>query len=448
METNRIENEPIKKLLIEFSMPAIIGTLVMAIYNIVDRIFIGNAPNLGSVGIAAVSISYPVVLFMMALSQLSANGGATRFSIALGEKKNKDAKKYQANSFLLSLIIGFFIFIFGNMFIEDILKILGANESIMSYSRDYLSLILYGSVFACISMFGNNFSRAQGNPRNAMISMLIGALFNILFDYIFIMKMGMGMKGAALATIGGQFLSMIWQLVYLFSHRSPLPLRFADMKLSFTHLKNLSVSGVPVFFLQFSNTIMNMFLNSVALANGGNLAVSVIGVIISVQMLVQMPISGITQGQQPIISYNYGAKRKERMKETIKYASLFATAYTVLCMIVIQLFPSQLISIFNQETELIQLGSHALHIWYLGVFLLGAQLIFANFFQAISKIYYATFLNLLRPVILLIPVELICTYFFGLDGVFIAIPIIDILSFVITVVILKREVNKIHFEEV
>ena len=200
-KSDKMGTKKILPLLVEFSIPAIIGMLVNAIYNIVDRMFIGNAPELGSVGLAGISICYPVTLVLMAISLMIGMGGATRFSIALGQGKKEDAGMYMGNGLTLTIILGLIFMILGNLFLDPMLKVLGASKTVLPYAESYLSIILYGAVFQCVAMAGNNFSRAQGNPKNAMISQLIGAGFNILFDYILICIFHMGMEGAALATI-------------------------------------------------------------------------------------------------------------------------------------------------------------------------------------------------------------------------------------------------------
>ena len=224
---DKMGTKKVLPLLVEFSIPAIIGMLVNAIYNIVDRMFIGNAPELGSVGLAGISICYPVTLVLMAISLMIGMGGATRFSIALGQGKKEEAGKYMGNGLTLTIILGFLFMILGNLFLAPMLKVLGASKTVLPYAESYLSIILYGAVFQCVAMAGNNFSRAQGNPKNAMISQLIGAGFNILFDYILICLLHMGMEGAALATIGGQLLSALWQLAFLFGKRTIISLNIS-----------------------------------------------------------------------------------------------------------------------------------------------------------------------------------------------------------------------------
>ena len=250
IKKNRLETESIPRLLAEFSIPAIIGMLVNAIYNIVDRIFIGNDPVLGSLGLAAVSITYPVTLVLLAFALMVGVGGSTCFSISLGRKETEKATFFLGNGVTLAILAGLLFMILGNIFIEPILRLLGSSTAVLPYAKDYLSVILYGAVFQSVAMALNNFSRADGNPRVSMISMMIGAGFNIVFDYIFIVQMGWGMKGAAYATIGGQFLSMIWQLTYFLGPKANIQLVFQNMKLNIAYVKEILTTGIPAFLLQ------------------------------------------------------------------------------------------------------------------------------------------------------------------------------------------------------
>ena len=443
MNKNEMGTEKIPTLLIKFSIPAIIGMLVNAIYNIVDRMFIGNAPELGSLGLAGITVSYPVTLILMALSLMCAIGGSTCFSISLGAKKEKDAALFIGNALTLTIFCGLVFMILGNLFIDPLLVVLGASDKVLPYARSYLSIILFGAVFQCVAMCGNNFSRAQGNPKNAMISMLIGAGFNILFDYILIVQFHMGMQGAALATIGGQFLSMIWQLAFLFSKRCIIPIQFTSMKLSLHHTKRILKTGIPAFLMQFSNSILNIILNSTLITYGGDIAISTVGIITSVQTILLMPITGLTQGQQPLISYNFGAKQPKRVKETLKYAILAASCISLFGFSMIQFFPTTIIKAFNQEVEIIQLGQKALRIWFMCLPVIGAQICCANYFQAIGKVREASVLTLLRQLIVLIPMILILSKLFGLYGIFFAVPIADLSAFIITSILTYKELRSL-----
>lgn len=442
MNDERMGSKKILPLLVEFSIPAIIGMLVNAIYNVVDRIFIGNAPGLGAIGIAGITISYPVTLVLMAISLMVGVGGATRFSIALGQKKHKEAAIYQGNAIILTVIFGLIFMVFGNLFVNSLLVMLGSSDRVLPYARDYLSIVLYGAVFQCVTMCGNNFSRAQGNPKNAMISQLIGAGFNIVFDYILIIKFNMGMQGAALATIGGQFLSMIWQLCYLCSNRSLIKLDLQHIKIRISFALDIIRTGIPAFLMQMANSVLNFILNSSLGTYGGDVAISAVGIITSFQTICQMPLTGLMQGQQPLISYNYGAQKIDRVKETLKYSIIGGTIIALLGFLAVELFPKTIILMFNNEPEVVELGTRAIRIWFICLPLLGAQIMSANYFQCIGKIKVASVLNLLRQVIVLIPMILILSSLIGLDGIFIAVPIADLTAFLITIFLFIKSIRK------
>lgn len=443
MNDERMGSKKILPLLVEFSIPAIIGMLVNAIYNVVDRIFIGNAPGLGAIGIAGITISYPVTLVLMAISLMVGVGGATRFSIALGQKKHKEAAIYQGNAIILTVIFGLIFMVFGNLFVNSLLVMLGSSDRVLPYARDYLSIVLYGAVFQCVTMCGNNFSRAQGNPKNAMISQLIGAGFNIVFDYILIIKFNMGMQGAALATIGGQFLSMIWQLCYLCSNRSLIKLDLQHIKIRISFALDIIRTGIPAFLMQMANSVLNFILNSSLGTYGGDVAISAVGIITSFQTICQMPLTGLMQGQQPLISYNYGAQKIDRVKETLKYSIIGGTIIALLGFLAVELFSKTIILMFNNEPEVVELGTRAIRIWFICLPLLGAQIMSANYFQCIGKIKVASVLNLLRQVIVLIPMILILSSLIGLDGIFIAVPIADLTAFLITIFLFIKSIRKI-----
>ena len=438
----RMKTKKILPLLVEFSLPAMIGMLVNAIYNIVDRMFIGNSADLGSIGLAGISVCYPVTLILMAISLMVGMGGATRFSITLGQGKKDKAGIYMGNALTLTVIFGLAFMILGNIFLEPLLKILGASQTVLPYAKEYLSIILYGAVFQCVAIAGNNFSRAQGNPRNAMISQLLGAGFNIIFDYILIMIFHMGMKGAALATIGGQCLSAIWQLVFLFGKRTIIPLNKDLLKHIIVYIVDIIKTGIPAFLMQISNSVLNIIFNSTLVKYGGDVALSAIGIVTSVQTLILMPITGLMQGQQPLVSYNYGAKEMKRVKETIQYASIGATIISVIGFLAVQLLTKNIVYMFNDEKEVVSLCSHALRIWFMLLPLIGCQVMCANYFQAVGKIKISSVLNLLRQVIILIPCIIILSQLFGLYGIFYAVPIADGTAFIITIILFMKTLKK------
>lgn len=437
-QNNKLETEKISSLLLEFSIPAVIGMFVNAVYNIVDRIFIGNAPELGSLGLAAASITYPVTLVMIAFGLMVGVGGATRFSISLGKKETTRAQHYLGNGVTLAIIAGLLFTTLGNIFLEPILRIIGSSDAVLPYASEYLSIILYGAVFQCLAMTMNNFSRADGNPRISMISLMIGAIFNIIFDYLFIVQLGWGMKGAAFATIGGQFLSVIWQLTYFTGKRSNVRLTLKNMKLKLTYVKEILETGIPAFLLQIANSILNVIINATLVKYGGDVAISVAGIITSASTLVIMMISGITQGLQPIVSYNTGAGHTGRVKEALKLASIAAFIITTTGFLIIQFFPEFVVTLFNQETAVVTLGVKAIRIWTLGFPLVGLQIVWSNYFQAIGEIRLASFLNLARQLIFLTPLILMLSSIFGLYGVYAAVPLADVIAFFVSMYFIRR----------
>ncbi len=436
---NRLETDSIPKLLAEFSIPAIIGMLVNAIYNIVDRIFIGNDSELGSMGLAAVSITYPVTLVLLAFALMVGVGGSTRFSISLGKKENEKAKFILGNGVTLAIMAGLLFMILGNVFIEPILRILGASSAVLPYATDYLSVILYGAVFQSVAMALNNFSRADGNPRNSMISMMIGAGFNIVFDYIFIVQMGWGMKGAAYATIGGQFLSMTWQLAYFLGPKANVKLAVQNMKLKVAYVKDILTTGIPAFLLQIANSVLNIVINASLVTYGGDIAISVAGIITSATTIIIMMVSGLIQGLQPIISYNTGADRTDRVKEALKIASIIGGIISTIGFLIFQFYPEFVITLFNQETEVVALGVKAIRIWTIAFPLVGIQIVWASYFQAVGKVQLASFLNLARQIIFLIPLILVLSPIFELNGIYVAVPLAEALAFVVTFIFLKSQ---------
>lgn len=439
---NRLGTEKIPRLLMEFSIPAIIGMMVNGIYNIVDRIFIGNAPELGSLGLAAVSITYPVTLVLLAFSLMVAVGGSTIFSISLGKNEGHKAQHFLGNAVGLAIILGTIFMIFGNLFIEPLLSFLGASPDVLPYAEDYLRIILFGAVFQSVAIALNNFSRADGSPRISMISMLIGAGFNIVFDYIFIVQLGWGMAGAAYATIGGQFLSMLWQLNYFLRGRSNVSLKLKNMLPQKVYVTAILSIGIPAFMLQIANSILNIILNTTLVGYGGDVAVSVAGIITSAVTLIVMFVSGLIQGMQPITSFNYGAKKGDRVKEVLKWGTIIGGVITTIGFLAIQLFPEAVVMLFNQEPAVVELGVPAIRIWVLAFPLVGIQIVWANYFQAIGEVRLASFLNLMRQIIVLIPLIFIFSRLFGLYGIYFAVPTADLIAFGITSYFFRNQFKK------
>ncbi|MGB4439177.1 MAG: MATE family efflux transporter [Sedimentibacter sp.] len=429
---NPLGEEKVSKLLLKFSVPAIVGMMVNALYNVVDRIYIGNSVDLGSNGIAGITIGFPLTIIFMSLGVLFGIGGATLFSMKLGEKKDEEAENALGNSLISLIAVGTLVMILSQIYLEPLLKFFGASETVLPYSMKYMRIILYGAVFQIIGMGMNNFIRADGNPKIAMMTMFFGAGTNIVLDPIFIYVFKMGMSGAALATIISQFLSAAWVILYFVGKKSRHKLKVKYMKLKSSVILKIVSLGLPGCLMQLANSVLNAALNKSLIVYGGDIAISGMGIINSIQTILIMPIIGLNQGVQPIISFNYGAKKYDRVKTAANLAIRAATIIVVIGFFIIRLFPKQMISMFNREPALIDFGSYALKAWFLCMPVIGFQVIASNFFQAIGKYKSAMFLTLTRQVILLIPAILIFPRYFGINGLLHAAPFADFFSALLT----------------
>ncbi len=440
---NPLGEEKISKLLLKFSLPAIVGMMVNALYNVVDRIYIGNSPELGTNGIAGITIGFPIMIISLAIGVLFGVGGATNFSINLGRKKYEEAENFLGNTFSLLILSGFLFMILVQINLKSILLFFGASEIILPYSMEYMRIIIFGAPFQIVSIGMNHFIRADGNPRLAMYTMFLGAGTNIILDPIFIFVFKMGMAGAAWATIISQFFSFIWVTSYFMGKQSRNKLKLKFMKLKYILVSGIIMLGMPGFLLQLASSILNATLNKNLFIYGGDIAVSGMGVINSIQTLLVMPIIGLNQGVQPIISFNYGAQKIDRVKEAIKLAIKTATIIVTIGFIITRLYPVQLISLFNRDTDLINFGRSSIFAWFLAFPVIGFQIIGANFFQAIGKPKSAMFLTLTRQLILLMPAIIIFPKFFGVEGILYAAPFADILSFMLTAIFFYINIKKL-----
>ncbi|MBS4461160.1 MATE family efflux transporter [Aerococcaceae bacterium zg-B36] len=436
MQENRniLGTSPIRELLIKFSVPAIIGMVINALYNIVDRIFIGNAPGLGANGLAGITIGFPIMILQTSIGILFGVGGATLFSIRLGQKKENEATHALNTSFLMAVTSGLLFMVLGHLFLNTILKWFGASPTILPYSAAYMRVIFLGSVFQIVSMTMNNFLRADGQPKLAMMTMFFGAGTNIVLDAIFIYVLGWGMAGAAWATILSQFISMIWTLAYFFNRQNEHHIRFERLRFDFAEIGAIIKLGMPNFLTQIGSSILNLTLNRTLLQYGGDIAVSGMGIINSIITFIVMPILGINQGVQPIISFNFGAKKYARIIEAEKLAIGAATILLTIGWLLTRLFPQQIIGVFNNDPELMAFTQRGLNAWLLCMPLIGFQILGANFFQAIGHSKKAMFLTLTRQIIFLLPAIIIFSHLWGLNGVIYAAPFADASAIVVTAI--------------
>ena len=442
---------PIGKLLLQYSIPAIIGMIVNALYNIVDRMFIGNIPNIGSLAITGVGITMPIMTIILAFGMLIGIGATANISLNLGKGNRPTAEKLLGNAFTLSIIVGLAIAIVGTICANPILNLFGASENTLFYAKEYLNIILLGCTFNILSFSLNSTVRADGNPKMSSFTMVIGCGTNIILDYVFIFILNLGVKGAALATIISQAITFFIILYYYTAGNSNLKLKVENFKLK-KHLVTMTFAiGIAPFATQIANSLVQVIANNALKTYGSDLAIGAMTVISSLNIIFMMPIFGINQGCQPIIGFNYGAKKYERAKEAFKYATIAACVICIIGFISIQYFPTQIISLFNNDLELTTLAIKGIRIYLLMMPVVGINIVATSYYQSIGKAKISMFVSLLRQVILLIPFTIILPKFIGLDGVWAAGACADSLSVIITLVLLKKEfkqLDKMQLEKI
>ena len=443
----RLGEEKISKLLMEFSIPAIIGMVVNTLYNIVDRMYIGNIKDIGGLALTGVGITMPIMTIIMAFGMLIGIGTSARISLKLGEHKREEAEKHLGNAFTLIIIASVLITIIGLVFMHKILGLFGASADTEVYAREYMQIIFFGTIFNMLSFGLNHSIRSDGSPKIAMLSMLIGAGTNIILDPIFIFVFGMGVRGAAIATVISQIVSTIWILYYFTKGKSNLKIKREYLSLDKAIVLSIFSIGVSPFSMQIAQSIVQVLANNALKTYGGDLAIGAMTIINSVAMIFMMPIFGLNQGSQPIIGYNYGAEKYKRVKQAVKSATIVATIIVSIGWIITQAAPHLLISIFNRDEQLVGIASTGMRIFLFMLPVVGAQVISSNYFQSIGKAKISMFLSLLRQVILLIPCLIILPKIFGLTGVWLAGAVADGLSSLITLIIFFMSVRKLKDKE-
>ncbi|MDU7964799.1 MAG: MATE family efflux transporter, partial [Clostridium perfringens] len=377
------------KLLIKYSVPAIIGMLVNALYNIVDRIFIGHIPGVGPMAITGVGITMPIMSILLGFGMLIGIGATANISIKFGQNKRKDAEKILGNSVVLITIISLVLTIVGIVFANSILHLFGASEATIFYAKEYINVILLGTIFNLMSFslystIRADGIRADGNPKMSAAVMVLGCIINVILDAVFIFVFNLGIKGAALATVISQIVTTSIMLYYYTFGGSNLKLKLETLKLDWGLVKIVLAIGVAPFSMQMAASVVQVIANNALRMYGGDLAIGAMAAISSIAMIFLMPIFGINQGSQPIIGYNYGAKKYERAQKTVKLAMIAATIILVLGGILIQAFPALVISMFNSDPKLLEIGVPGLRIYLFMMPIIGISIIGSNYFQSIG----------------------------------------------------------------
>ena len=433
--TTDLGKESIGRLLLKLATPSIIAQLVNVLYNIVDRIFIGRMQN-GDVAMAGIGVAFPIVLLVSAFAAFVGMGGAPLAAIKMGEKDNNEAEKIMTNSFSVLLIIAGILTVIFMIFKEPILWKFGASESTIKYATDYLGIYLIGTVFVQIALGMNPFVNTQGFAKIGMMTVTIGAIINIILDPILIFTFDMGVKGAALASIIAQGVSTLFALNFLFGKKSILKIRKKYLKLDKKIVGSILALGIAPFIMQATESLVLVSLNNQLSRFGGDLAIGVMTIMSSIMQIITMPLMGLTQGAQPIISYNYGAKNLDRVKKTFKLLLLTCLSYSTLIVVLLMLFPDFFVSIFNNKPELMEITTWSIKIYFAGMFIFGAQIACQQTFLALGRAKISLFLALLRKVVLLVPLIFILPNFTenGLFGVLLAEPVADIVACATTVI--------------
>ena len=420
----RLGTDRMLPLIFKMSLPAVAAQLVNLLYNIVDRIYIGHIPGIGTDALAGIGVTSAIIILISSFSAIVGAGGSPLAAIALGQGNRERAGQILGNGFILLVIFTILTSATTYLFMEPILLFTGASENTIGYATDYLSIYLLGTLFVELSVGLNTFINTQGRPTIAMYSVLIGAILNIGLDPLFIFTFGMGVKGAALATILSQACSAIWVISFLTSKKASLRLEYRYMKLHKGIILSILALGVSPFIMASTESLVGFVLNS-SLEKFGDIYVSALAIMQSAMLIVSVPLTGFAQGFVPIVSYNYGHHNRERVKECFKIVVIIMFSFNFLLIAFMILFPSLVASAFTNDETLIETVRQVMPIFLGGMTIFGLQRAWQNMFVALGQAKVSVFIALLRKVILLIPLALILPRFMGMPGVYAAEGISD-----------------------
>lgn len=452
-QNEELATKPIGKLFLKLSIPAILAQIVNLLYNMIDRIYIGHIPEVGDVALTGVGLTFPIIMFISAFASLAGMGGAPKASIAMGKGEMDKANKILGNSALLTLLLSVILTVVISIFNRDLLYAFGASDNTIEYASSYMKIYSIGTIFVMIAMGLNSFITAQGFSKESMINVVIGAVCNIILDPIFIYGFKMGVEGAALATIISQAISAFFVIRFLLSKKSKLVLNLNNMKPDIKIILSCVALGLAPFIMQSTESILSICFNTSLQNYGGDLAVGAMTICSSLMMFAMMPLQGFSQGAQPIISYNYGAKNVDRVKKAFRILFITCVIYSVIYWAIIFIFPKFLIGIFTTKQELIVFTVSAVKIYMALILVFGVQIACQQTFIALGNAPISLFLALLRKVILLIPLIYILPMFIEnkTNAVFLAEPIADFIAvsttFIVFMIVFRKTMKKIEVEK-
>lgn len=440
--TKELGQAPVGKLLWKYFVPAIIGVLANVLYNLVDRIYIGQ--GVGALALSGVTVTFPIQIVVMAFGMLVGMGSASLVSIRLGEGKRDEAERILGHAFILLAGVSLALTVSGLLLRDPILSLFGAGPEMLGHARQYVTIILLGNIFQGLGFGLNNIIRAEGHARAAMTTMILGAVMNIILDPIFIFVFKMGVAGAALATVISMAATSIWVLTHFTLRRSLLRLRRKNFHLQPRVVKEIVAIGMAPFAMQLAGSVIHAIFNVQLIRYGSDLAVGAMGIINGAGMMFVFCVIAVNMAAQPIIGFNYGARQFQRVKRTLKIALISATVITTAGFLAVQLFPAAIIGLFNRDDpRLLAIGIRGMRILLAAFPVVGFQVVSSSFFQAIGKARTAMLLNLLRQVILLIPLVLLLPLALEIDGIWLAGPLADVSAAAITAVAIRREVDRL-----
>ena len=411
------------------AIPLTLAQLVQLLYNVVDRVYIGHLPGAENMALTGIGLTFPVITLIAAFTNLFGSGGTPLFSIARGKGEEEEAEKIMGNVYSLILRASLFLFLFCYLLRRPILFLFGASEGSYVYADEYLKIYLFGTAFSMVAAGMNGFINAQGYPKIGMLTTVIGAILNLLLDPLFIFVFHMGVSGAALATVLSQSVSAIWVFRFQTGRKAVLKIKKENLKLDGRLVKDIMALGTSGFIVQATNALVQIVCNITLQSYGGDLYVGIMTVLNSVRELLSLPVSGITNGCQPILGYNYGAGKMERVKEGIRFTALIGVGYTLLAWMFVMKFPHFLFSVFTDDIMMIETGNAALQMYFFGFCFMAFQFSGQCTFQSLGYAKRAIFFSLFRKVIIVVPLTLLLPVLgFGVDGVFLAEPVSNLIG--------------------
>ena len=434
--------ERIGKLLLQYSIPAIIGMTITSIYNIIDSIFIGH--GVGPMAIAGLAISFPLMNLVVAFCTLVSAGGSTLASIRLGQKDMKGATEILSHTLMLCITNSLFFGILSFIFLDDILTFFGASADTLPYARSFMQVILLGTPITYTMIGLNNVMRATGYPKKAMLTSMVTVVANIILAPIFIFHFEWGMRGAATATVISQLIGMVWVVSHFFKQDSTVHFEGKVWKMKRRIVGNIFAIGMSPFLMNVCASAIVIIFNKSLLLYGGDLAIGAYGILNRLLMLFVMVIMGLTMGMQPIVGYNHGAHKFGRVKQTLKYCMIAGGCITSLGFAFSELFPNLVVNMFTDDKELTALARTGLQIGVLMFPFVGIQIVISSFFQSIGKAKISIFLSLSRQLLYLLPCLLLLPHWWGLNGIWLSMPVSDLLAFIPACLMLAHHIKKLN----